>query len=218
MSFAILRMEKLKGSISGLGKHIDRSSSNGETHVPENVNENRIKNNIHWDKEGTSYTQEEWRKFCEKMPLSNRINSEINSRYKLDKKIRKDAVRGIEYIMTSDNLMMREIFKDENLFKEWVKDNRRFLADIYGEENIVSMHLHLDEKTPHLHAIITPITKDGRLSCKAFVDGKKDLSAQQTKYAELMKKYGMERGQLGSTAKHQRPNTIKNHNHDRRNR
>lgn len=198
-------MQKIKNSGS-LGRHIDRSS-NGDVSVPGNASENSVKNNIHWDKNGTSYSQEEWTKFSEKNPLSSRINKEIKNRYKLDKKIRKDAVKAVEYIMTSDSIKMNEIFNNRELYTSWVKDNKTFLSKTFGEENIVSMHLHLDEQTPHMHVIVVPITNEGRLSCKSFIDGKKDLAQQQTDYAKIMKKYGMERGESGSTAKHQRVNS-----------
>ncbi len=205
MSYAILRMQKIK-NVGGLGKHIDRSFE-GETSVPQNASNLDVSNNIHWDKLGNSYTQKEWTEFTKTNPLSNRINNEIKSRYKLDRKIRKDAVKAIEYIMTSDQFKMQEIFSDENLYNSWVKDNKEFLELTYGKENIISMHLHLDELTPHIHAVVVPITDDGRLSAKSFINGKKDLSKQQTLYSEMMKKYGMERGELGSTQKHQKPNS-----------
>ena len=56
MSYAILRMEKLKGSLGGLGRHIDRSI-NGSVSVPENASLEYVSTNIHWDKYGNSYTQ-----------------------------------------------------------------------------------------------------------------------------------------------------------------
>lgn len=207
MSYAVLRMQKIKNP-GALGRHIDRSSQ-GEISVPGNANENSILNNIHWDKNGKSYTQIEWMNYSKNNPLSKRISDKIKSDYKLDKKIRKDAVKAVEYIMTSDTVMMNKIFSNQGLYMEWVKDNKSFLESVFGSENIVSLHLHLDEKTPHLHAIVVPITKDGRLSCKSFVDGKKDLSKQQTDYAKLMSKYGMQRGELGSTARHMKTKNIK---------
>ena len=197
-------MQKVK-NIGGLGKHLDRSSQ-GEYNIPNNANSDQIENNIHWDKSGKSYSQKEWTAYSEKNTLATRINTEIKKRYKVDKKIRKDAVKAVEYIMTSDNLKMHEIFSDQNLYQSWVRDNKLFLESQFGKENIISMHLHMDEQTPHLHVVIVPITEDGRLSCKLFIDGAEDLSMQQTAYAKVMEKYGMKRGVQGSNAKHQRPN------------
>ncbi|SEB51444.1 Plasmid recombination enzyme [Tenacibaculum sp. MAR_2009_124] len=216
MSYAVIRMQKIKNP-GALGRHIDRSSE-GDISIPINADSERVGTNIHWDKSGKSYSQEEWSKYSAQNPLSKRINDEINERYSVDKKIRKDAVKAVEYIFTSDTIKMNEIFNDEKLYRSWVKDNKDYLCNVFGKENIISMHLHLDEQTPHMHAIIVPITKDGRLSCKSFINGKKDLSQQQSDYAEVMKKYGMERGQLGSSAKHQRVNSNINNkyiNYDR---
>lgn len=206
MSYAVIRMTKIKGSSGSLGRHLDRADD-GLLYMPDNAFENKLHQNIHWDKNGNSYTQKEWVIFNKKNPLAYRINQEIKTRYTHPKKIRKDAVKAIEYIMTSDTNKMNEIFSDREKYRSWLKDNKAFLTKVYGKENIVSMHLHMDERTPHLHAIVVPITKDGRLSCKSFVDGKKYLSQQQTLYSELMKKYGMKRGEFGSTSKHQKPNS-----------
>ena len=208
MSYAVMRMIKLKSDLRGIGKHIDRSFG-GETISPQNANPEEVSRNIHWDNTGKSYSQNEWTTYTKENNLQKRVNDNINKNYTQDKKIRADAVKAIEYVFTSDNQKMNEIFSDDKLYKSWIKDNRDFVSEIYGENNIVSMHLHCDEKTYHCEIVVTPVTTDGRLSAKSFIDGKKDLSAQQTAYAELMKKYGMERGELGSTAKHQRPNTRK---------
>ncbi|WP_010177350.1 MobV family relaxase [Aquimarina agarilytica] len=203
MSYAILRLNKIKSLSGSLGNHIDRCTSDGELCYPSNIQDRAILNNIHWDKNGQSYTQKEWANYCKKTPFQDRIQNEIKSRYKIQKNIRKDAVKAIDYIMTSDNAKMAEIFSDENLVQSWMKDNKTFLSETYGEENVLSMHLHLDETTPHLHAVIVPITNDGRLSAKEFINGRKSLAEQQTRYAELMEKYGMQRGEAGSKTKHE---------------
>ncbi len=36
----------------------------------------------------------------------------------------------------------------------------RFMADRYGEENVVSAYVHNDESTPHLHFAFVPVTED----------------------------------------------------------
>ncbi len=180
-----------------------------------NANPKEVNNNIHWDKNGISFTQNEWTQFTKHNPLNNRINNNINERYKLDRKIRKDAVKAIEIILTSDNQKMNEIFSNEDSYKSWINDNKEFVAEHFGgNENIVSMHLHTDETTYHMEIVITPITQDGRLSAKSFINGKKDLSKMQTAYANKMERYGMIRGEKGSSARHQKPNKFKTKNHE----
>jgi hypothetical protein len=40
----------------------------------------------------------------------------------------------------------------------------------FGKGNVVSIELHTDESTPHVHAIVVPI-KDGKLQAKSWLDG-----------------------------------------------
>ena len=202
MSYAVMRVQKIKGNLSGIGIHTDRCNG-GETVAPSNADIERVDHNLHWDKRGIAYTQNEWNKEVKGNGLNKRVNDHIKENYKLDRAIRKDAVKCLEYIFSSDNLKMNEIMEKPDIFENWIKDNRQFLADIYGEKNIVDMHLHLDETTPHLEVIVCPITSDGRLSAKEFINGKNSLIQHQTDYAERMEKYGMKRGEKGSTAKHQ---------------
>ena len=50
-------------------------------------------------------------------------------------------------------------------------DNYKALAERIGEKNIISFIVHCDEKNCHIHATITPILKDGRLSAKDMFGG-----------------------------------------------
>lgn len=214
MSYAIMRVQKLKGNLSGIGIHIDRCNA-GESVCPSNADLERVDQNIHWDKKGVSYTQQEWNKQVQGNGLHKRVNDHIKEKYKGKRAIRKDAVKCLEYIFSSDSLKMKEIINDPQKFEGWIKDSRDFLADTYGAENIIDMHLHFDEKTPHLEVVVVPITADGRISAKQFIDGKKSLIDQQTKYAERMVKYGMKRGEEGSTATHQhQKNYTKNQSYE----
>ena len=102
----------------------------------------------------------------------------------------------------------------------WIDANLKWLKDTFGEENLVSCVLHMDEKTPHLHATVVPIvtgervrrkregekkyeTKSGpRLSADDVMRRTK-LHEYQNSYAAAMKPFGLQRGIIGSTAKHQ---------------
>jgi hypothetical protein len=101
---------------------------------------------------------------------------------------------------------------------EWIDDNLRWLNDTFGEENVVSAHLHLDEKTPHIHASVVPIVTGERRKadknkkqksiknsirlCADDVMTRTNLKNLQDTYAETMSKFGLERGIVGSEAKH----------------
>ena len=39
---------------------------------------------------------------------------------------------------------------------QWAEDNYRFFCDKFGEENIISFSVHLDETTPHAHVLAIP--------------------------------------------------------------
>jgi hypothetical protein len=118
--------------------------------------------------------------------------------------VRKDAVRGMEFILTASP----ETFKRDQSgqfvgdYREssWVKANLDFMKQQYGS-NLVAFTLHQDEKTPHIHAIVVPITPDNRLCAKELFTPK-TLRQLQTDYAAAMKPFGLERGVEGSRAQH----------------
>ena len=56
--------------------------------------------------------------------------------------------------------MLKEIEKDseeENLF---FKEIYKFLENRYGQKNVVSVYVHRDETTPHIHFCFIPIVLD----------------------------------------------------------
>ena len=83
--------------------------------------------------------------------------------------------------------------------EEWAKDVYRFVADKYGEENIVAFILHLDETNPHVHCTLLPI-KDGKFAYKEIFAGKDkyEYSARMKQlhsdFAEVNRKWGLARG------------------------
>ena len=48
----------------------------------------------------------------------------------------------------------------------WCDDNLKWLKETFGEENLVSAVLHMDEKTPHIHATVIPIVSGERRKAK----------------------------------------------------
>ncbi|HHQ2415082.1 plasmid recombination enzyme family protein [Enterobacter asburiae] len=81
---------------------------------------------------------------------------------------------------------------DDNL-KEWVKTQISFLEkENYGK--CVNAVLHLDESTPHIHALILPI-KDGKLNNKSFWRGKNSYGRLQDIYNTANSKFDLKRGE-----------------------
>jgi len=121
------------------------------------------------------------------------------------RKVRDDQVRCMEVILTaSPEFFERDAngravdMKDS----QWAKDQLTFLEKTFGKENVLSCTLHQDEKSPHVHAVIAPITEDGHLSAKRLFNPI-TMTGYQTAYAEAMKPHGLARGVEHSQAEHQ---------------
>lgn len=123
----------------------------------------------------------------------------------LPQKRRKDAVIGLEYLITASPEHFGADWREtKNHGMAYFNDAIKWLAKRHGAENIVCATVHLDESTPHLAAFVVPKTKDGRLSAKDFVGGSKVLTNMQTDFASAVGlKHGLERGIERSKAVHQ---------------
>jgi hypothetical protein len=75
-----------------------------------------------------------------------------------------------------------------------------FMGEKIGADNIVSAVVHMDEKTPHLHLVFVPLTKDGRLSAKEIIGNRQTLSKWQDEYyAKMVRAFpDLERGRLAA--------------------
>ncbi len=121
------------------------------------------------------------------------------------RKVRDDQVRCMEVILTASPEFFERDAKGRAVDMSqsgWFKDQLTFLEKTFGKANVLSCTLHQDEKTPHVHAVIAPITADGHLSAKLLFNPK-TLTDYQNQYAEAMKPHGLERGVEHSQAKHQ---------------
>ena len=89
--------------------------------------------------------------------------------------------------------------------EHWAKDVYDWCVRRYGQENIVGFQVHLDESSPHIHALIVPVglrAKSGRecvmWSAKFGKDryeyGRILREMHTSLYEEVGSKYGLERG------------------------
>ncbi len=125
------------------------------------------------------------------------------------RKVRDDQVRAMEVILTASP----EWFKrgqngqaEDVRGGKWVESNLDFLKAKFGEKNVVSFTLHQDETTPHIHAVVIPISQNekGRACLSADrLFNPKTLSQLQTDYATAMAVHGLERGVEGSRRQHE---------------
>ena len=114
------------------------------------------------------------------------------------RKTRKDAVACVEVLMTASP----EFFKDKEQVQAWAKQSVNWVKEHFNEDNVVNAVLHLDESTPHIHAVVVPETQDHKLSAKHWLGGREKMQNMQDSYAEKMQVMDLERGIRGSRAKH----------------
>lgn len=196
MGYVVLHMSKAKGNDSRMTAHIER------TIEPKNADPDR------------KYLNKELIEFPE--GITNRtqaIQHRIDTA-KIKRKITKDQVRVIRINLSGSPEDMKRI-EAEGRIDEWSRDTIDYLKKEFGETNIVSAVLHMDEKTPHIHASLVPIVEGARRKakegakkkntirlCADDVMTKTKLEGYQDSYAIAMAKYGLERGIRGSEARH----------------
>lgn len=84
--------------------------------------------------------------------------------------------------------------------EQWAKDIYDFMAKRYGEQNILSFIVHLDEKNPHIHCSLMPIGKDNKFSFKKLFAGRNIVEFKERSLelhnalAEVNEKWGLNRG------------------------
>lgn len=169
MSFAIARMEKVKSnSVIGRDKHNNRK------------NEHYSNKEIDPTKTHLNYDLLACRSYSEK------IKDNIKKYYKGEKAIRSDANVGVEVIFTSDDKFFDELSPADQ--RKFFEKSLEFLKEFAGEKNIVGATVHMDESTPHMHTLFTPIDEQGRLRYRSFIDKKFDLIKFQDMYYDFISK------------------------------
>lgn len=133
------------------------------------------------------------------------IQPELKYRAEAEKQIaeagcrtRKDSVRVVEVLVTASP----EFFKGKKRaeVRAFFEEAVRFIEKYQGKSTMISAVVHMDEKTPHMHLSLIPLTKDGRLSAKDIVGNKKKLTWWQDNYwKHMVRKYpDLERGESAS--------------------
>ena len=84
--------------------------------------------------------------------------------------------------------------RDPAVLKSWEEENIKFLQSAFPGCPLVAT-THMDESTPHIHAVIIPQTKSGKISKNQFISGKAALVKLQDRYAEVMQQFNLERGE-----------------------
>ena len=162
---------------------VEQENERDETYQAVNpqIDFTRTRNNYNIIKRQRSYTQF--------------INDKIEA-LDLLTKVRKDAVLMCSFVVGSDREFFNRLSPLEQ--QQFFVDCTRFFAERYGEENIISAVVHMDETTPHLHLNLIPIA-DGRLCAKTLFDRKELQNLQTDFHAAVGKKWNLQRGKEGST-------------------
>jgi len=181
MSFAILRHGKVKSTSTGVvNSHNHRGEGAGDK---VNIDASKAHLNVFFDGDGAI----------------------DRARSKTPPKHRKDAVVGIEIMLSASPEFFDAIEKDREklakhpTFLEWVKKSVGWLKAEFGT-NLVDTVLHMDESSPHLHSIVVPLTKDGRLCGKELMS-RANLQRRQTEYAKAVDGFGLKRGDPAAETK-----------------
>ena len=207
IQYAVCHLQRGSGNDSGMSCHIERKTADGKVYIPDNADKTRT----HLNRELISFPE----------GVRNRTDA---VQYRIDnaglhRKVGKNQTKAIRIILTGSHEQMMKIEQDDKLDK-WIDANLRWLRDTFGADNVVSCVLHMDEKTPHLHATVVPIvtgerkrksregekkyrTQTGPRLSADDVMSRARLSTYQNTYAEAMREFGLQRGVVGSTAKHQ---------------
>lgn len=183
MGYCVVHMQKMKMSAcGGIQSHINREH---ESKTNADIDYERTKDN--YDFISTSNLKED-------------IRLTIEDIVKPQKAVRKDAVVCCNFIITSDYETMLRMDPEEQ--KQFFEDATQFFGARYGFEKIMYANVHMDERTPHLHLGLVPITEDKRLSAKTLFTPL-ELKELQTAFFEYVGvRYGLDRGVEGSTNKH----------------
>ena len=205
MGYAVLHLEKAKGTDSRMSAHIER------TVHPKNANRTRT----HLNRELVQFPEGVRNRT---QAIAHRIETAG-----IRRKVSANQVKAIRILLTGSNKDMKQM-EAEGRIEDWCNDSLKWIRETYGEQNLVSAVLHMDEKTPHIHATVIPIvTGERRKAGQEEQNGKKkyrkknpqdvrlcadDVMARhrlkhyQDTYAQAMNKYGLQRGVDGSLAKH----------------
>ena len=178
MAYGICRCAKVSGASGGSGAyyHNERKKDHSNTNPDIDFSESKL-NYSH----GIYDSQ---------LSYNERADKRISEGYTGKRAVRKDAVKMVEFLFASSDADSLDNHMG------YLRACYNWLCDRYGKENVIADKVHLDEKTPHLHAVIVPLTADGRLSCKEVIGGPKKLQEMQDDFFEKVSKhFGLERGE-----------------------
>src|SRR5699024_2274055 len=130
MSYSILRVARVKGSSNskGIQKHNQRENKNYNN---KDINHENTYKNYDLINEN-------------KIDYSEKIEDTIHANYSGNRAIRKDAIKHVDGLITSDNEFFNKLNEEET--NQFFRDSLDFLEQEYGKEKMLYATVHLDEK------------------------------------------------------------------------
>lgn len=163
-----LKFKKHRHGTLGLKRHNERIP--GQRHSNKSIKPERTKDNI-------------FLAGNRELSYNERINKIIKKNVKSKKRVRYDANRLVTATVQFGGVEARKASEEEKVIM--LKTTFELLKNQFGEENIVSAVIHVDETNPHLHFDFVPI-QDGCLSAKKTLGERKGMFKIQDKFLEDM--------------------------------
>ena len=166
MPYAIMRISKCKlGAVTRIEKHHERKKDAYKSNPDIDVSKSH--DNFHIKDPPDSYRK-----------LIRKRFEEVGCRTRKDSVVLQDSI-----CTASPEFFQGKTSREtEDFFRLAYK----FYVKTFGEENILSAVVHLDERTPHMHVCFVPITKDGKLSSKTLIGGPAGLVKLQDDFFSHM--------------------------------
>lgn len=186
MSKFVCNVQKFKGGqLYGMDIHIQRKTEN---HSNKDIDVSR--SNLNYELVNGQQNQHYF----------TAVKKRIEQGYTGKKELRKDATLACGVLISSDKQFFEKLTAEQE--RQFFQTAYEHLCETYGKENIISAKVHKDETTPHLHAIVVPLTKDGRLTAKELFD-RKALTALHNNIPKKLKERGfnIERGEKNANVK-----------------
>ena len=212
MGYVVLHIEKAAGTDAAMSGHVERRIT--PAHVITTL----------------TYLNEELIEFPKGVANRTETIQPLLDNAGLEPKVGKNQVRALRVMLSGSPEDMKHI-RQAGQLGAWAKDSCGWLQKTFGKENVVSAVLHLDEKTPHIHATVVPIvrgerrkakleraktarrgkrtyrtTNDRQRLCADDAMARDKLQASQTPHHQALANLGLQRVLEGSEPEHISPN------------
>jgi len=177
--YGVFRVDKINNThkMYGIEKHVERRNNTSNTNPQINRAQSSKNYDLH-DKFDETFVRQ----------VKKRLKEAGIT------KTRKDAVLLSELLFSASHEFFENMSSQE--IRQYFQKCYDWVCKKYGKENVVSAMVHLDEHTPHMHIMLVPITKEGKLAHNTLFDGKKVMRELQTEtHEKIFSEYGLERGQ-----------------------